>query len=90
MLFTVAFMACKGCSMDHPNLRKSFRNAWMLIILSLVFIVSFFLFTLRLNEPGREARWDMGGESFVPASSVYGEGYYLPVDEWRDKNAISP
>jgi len=51
----------------------------MLVILSLFFIVSFFLFTLRLNEPGREARWDMGSEPFVPASSIYGEGYNLHV-----------
>ncbi|MBM4386219.1 MAG: hypothetical protein FJ088_00680 [Deltaproteobacteria bacterium] len=59
--------------------KKSYRNAWMLVILSLFFIVSFFLFTLRLNEPGREKRWDMGSEPFVPASSIYGEGYNLHV-----------
>jgi hypothetical protein len=30
-------------------------------------------------------KWRLGAEAFVPASSHYAEGYYLPVadDEWR-------
>ncbi len=65
--------------MDANALRKSYRNAWMLTLAAAVFILLAFLFTLLANTPGRPAGWNAGGMPFVPASSPYAEGYYLPV-----------
>ena len=61
-------------------MKTGYRNAWILFAIVVVFIVSFFFFTLDQNEPGHEPQWDMGGEAFVPASSPFANGYYLPVD----------
>ena len=64
--------------MSH-DLQTAYRNAWLLWLAAVVFIVGFLGFVLLLayNAPGHG--WEMGAKNFVPAQSDYGEGYYLPV-----------
>jgi uncharacterized membrane protein len=61
--------------MDDKMLRRGFRNAWILTGISLVFILVFFLFTVKTNTPDRPVHFDMGGTPFVPARGVHSEGY---------------
>ena len=67
--------------MDDRELRRAFRNAWILTIVAAVFIVLFALFTFRTNQVEAPERWDMGGTAFVPASAPSAQGYHLPVEE---------
>lgn len=70
--------------MDDKTMRKGYRNAWILTGISLVFILVFFLFTLRTNSPDRPVHFDMGGTPFVPARGVHSEGYaetYVPASQ---------
>jgi hypothetical protein len=66
--------------------KRGIRNAWILTLLGAVYIVLFNLLAVRTNLPEPEVKWRLGAEAFVPASSHYAEGYYLPVveDEWRE------
>jgi hypothetical protein len=66
--------------MVHDRLKKGYRQAWLLTGLAVLFIVGFFYFTWR-SIPNRVGEWDMGGTPFVPASSVYAEGYHLPANQ---------
>lgn len=61
------------------DLKTAYRNGWLLWLVAVVFIVSFFGFVLFFAYHAPRPGWDMGGEKFVPAQSDYGEGYYLPV-----------
>lgn len=65
--------------MDDKEMRTGLRNAWILGGASAVFVVAFFLFTVRMNTPAKPAGWDMGGTAFVPASDIAADGYYRPV-----------
>lgn len=67
--------------MRRKELKIAFRNAWILWALAAAFIVAMSLFVRRTNENPPPRKWDMGGESFVPASSTYGNGYYSPVSK---------
>lgn len=66
--------------MDNASLHKAFRNAWILVALAAVFVLLVAFFAFRTNEPSHEPQWDMGGKSFVPASSNHADGYYSPVE----------
>jgi hypothetical protein len=61
---------------DRSQLKRAFRNGWILLVIAALFTVLFFLFTLDANEDHPAVEWDMGGVPFVPASSVYANGYY--------------
>jgi len=67
--------------MDKAQLQKAYRNAWILLLIVAVFVVVFFIFTLRANVDHPPVEWDMGGVEFVPASSTYANGYYAPAQE---------
>ena len=71
--------------MDDKTLKSGYRRGWLLWGLAVLFIVVFFMFVLDKNEPGKKTEWDMGGKSFVPASSPYANGYYLPVEKQNEK-----
>ena len=65
--------------MTEPSdreLRKGYRNAWILTALGIVYIVVFLLLALWTNRPEAPPAWDMDGTPFVPASAVEAEGYY--------------
>ena len=64
--------------MSDEDLKKAYRNGWIMVTLVAVFIVSFFAFVLFSAYGAPKSEWDMGGVKFVPASSDYGEGYYVP------------
>jgi len=66
--------------MDKEQLRKAYRNAWILLLVVVAFLFVFFVFTLRINEDHPPVEWDMGGVEFVPASSIYANGYHAPVE----------
>jgi len=66
--------------MDDRALRRSYRNAWILTLVAAIFVVAFFVFTLRRNTPPRPETWDMGGAAFVPASSPEADGYPVLPD----------
>jgi len=65
--------------MDDGELKRGLRNAWILTLVAVVFVVVFFVFTLRANRPATPESWEMGGTPFVPASHPAAEGYYRPV-----------
>jgi hypothetical protein len=74
--------------MEQQQLKKAYRNAWILLALVTAFVVLFFLFTVKANEEHPAVEWDMGGVEFVPASSTYANGYYTePVS--RDEEGES-
>lgn len=58
------------------DLKRGFRNAWILTLLGVVYVVAFFYLAWTKNSPGHPRTWQMGGTPFVPASSPYAEGYY--------------
>ncbi|GAB4298276.1 MAG: hypothetical protein Kow0090_13660 [Myxococcota bacterium] len=66
--------------MDIKELKRGYRNGWILIAAAIGFIFVFFLFTYLVNIPERAERWDMGGKPFVPASSPYANDYHLPAN----------
>ena len=64
--------------MTDEELKKSYRNSWILVILAAAFVVGFFAFVLFTAYGAPKSDWDMGAVKFVPSSSDYGEGYYVP------------
>lgn len=64
--------------MNTNVLKKGYRNAWIITLGSLIFIVAATVFVMRMHLPEPEVTWDMGGKPFVPSSSQYGEGYHEP------------
>lgn len=67
--------------MDREQLKKAYRNAWILLLIVTAFVLVFFWLTLRTNEDHPPVEWDMGGVDFVPASSTYANGYHAPAGE---------
>ena len=73
--------------MQEQVLKRGYRNAWILALLGVVYIVLSFALATSTSPPGMdEVEWNMGGTEFVPASSAEAEGYYLPVTEpdWKE------
>lgn len=66
-------------SLDDKQLRRGYRNAWLLAALSVLFVAAFAYFTIAINTPEPEVKWDMGGKPFVPASGPEASGYFAPV-----------
>ena len=64
--------------MSDEDLKKAFRNGWILVTVAAAFIVTFFAFVLFVSYDAPKSEWDMGNVDFVPAASDYGEGYYVP------------
>jgi hypothetical protein len=64
--------------MDEKILKTGFRNAWILTVVAAIFIIGFFAFTLKMNTPPHQVKWNMGGTAFVPASAPAATGYYVP------------
>ena len=74
--------------MADADLKRAFRNGYILLCEAFVFVVIFFLFVLRFSLNAPKPGWEMGGQKFVPASSDYGNGYYvLPV---KDEKGEAP
>jgi len=71
--------------MDQQTLKRAYRNAWIVLLIAILISVAFFWLALRTNEPPVEPEFEMGNVPFVPASSTYAEGYYLPVEEGSDE-----
>lgn len=65
--------------MSTENLKTAYRNAWLLWLGAVIFIVGFFVFVLYFAYNAPRPDWEMGAEKFVPAQSDYGEGYYAPL-----------
>ena len=61
------------------DLKTAYRNAWILWLAAVLFIIGFFGFVLFVAHDAPRHGWHMGGKKFVPAQSDYGEGYYAPV-----------
>jgi hypothetical protein len=66
--------------MERAQLKRAYRNAWILLLIVALFTVLFFLFTVDANRDHPDVTWDMGGVPFVPASSVYANGYYTSAE----------
>jgi hypothetical protein len=67
--------------MDTTSLNRAFRNTWIMVVVVTALILGFFALTLTVSKDAPRSTWDMGGVSFVPASSTYGNGYYVPEPE---------
>ena len=64
--------------MEDVELKKAFRNGYLLLAAAFVFVVLFFLFVLKFSLHAPKPGWEMGGTKFVPASSDYGNRYWVP------------
>ena len=64
---------------SDAQLKRGFRNAWVLAAIAAVFVVVFLLFTVKMNTPATPVTWKMGGTPFVPASAMSADGYYRPA-----------
>jgi hypothetical protein len=70
--------------MDENKIQRGYRNAWILTVLSLAFIVGFAIFTVKTNRSPSPVQFDMGGTPFIPARGVFSEGYaktYVPAGQ---------
>ena len=67
--------------MNDAELKKAFRNGYLLLGGAFVFIILFFLWVLHFSLDAPKETWEMGGEAFVPASSNTANGYYVPPIE---------
>jgi hypothetical protein len=72
------------------EMKRGYRNGWILTVLLLIFVLGFFALTFRLMSPDKPIKWDMDGRSFVPASSEYGDGYYQPPPPSPAQKASEP
>jgi hypothetical protein len=63
-------------SVDDSKLEKGYRNAWILVVLGILYIVGHVALAMWTNRPEQPPAWDMDGTPFVPASSVEAEGYF--------------
>ena len=61
---------------SEKELRRGYRNAWILTGLGILYIVAYLALAFWTNQPEKAPTWDMDGTPFVPASSVEAEGYY--------------
>ena len=55
--------------MADADLKRAFRNGYILLCVAFVFVVIFFLFVLRFSLNAPKPGCEMGGQKFVPASS---------------------
>ena len=67
--------------MDDSELKRGFRNAWVLTLVAAIFVAAFALFVWKMNTPAEPVTWRMGGTPFVPSSSIAADGYDKPVPE---------
>ena len=72
--------------MTPEELKKAFRNGWILVVLATAFIIGFFAFTVLFSKDAPKPGWEMGGVSFVPASSPYGNDYHTPAPEVKGES----
>ncbi len=73
--------------MHKHELKRAFWNAWILWALAAAFIVAMSIFVRKTKENPPPRQWDMGGKSFVPASSTYGNGYFSPLAKPKEKRS---
>jgi hypothetical protein len=75
---------------SSTELKTGYRRAWLLTGFAAIFIVSMLLFVFLLIQSDQPDQWNMGGKSFVPASSEYGQGYYDSGDAKWEQPAEVP
>ena len=66
--------------MDEGQLKKAFRNVWLLVAIGLLYTALYLCLALWTGRHTPEPAWDMDGEPFVPASSPYADGYPVPPE----------
>lgn len=65
--------------MDDKELKRGYRNGWILTGILLILIVLWTWFTIATNTPEVAPVWVQGGRPFVPGESNYGMGYETPT-----------
>ncbi len=72
--------------MEEATLKRAFRRGWLLALLGAIWICAHFVISFSANNPEPEVKWSMGGEPFVPASSMGADGWPVnPQPNWQDK-----
>jgi hypothetical protein len=64
--------------MDERELRRGFRNGWILTLLLLLLVALWTAFTMWANWDEVEPRWAQGNQAFVPGESRHAMGYDVP------------
>lgn len=67
--------------MDEKELKRGYRNAWILTLLLILLVAGWTWFTMVTNADEVPPHWAQGGRDFVPGESAYGMGYQTPVAE---------
>lgn len=67
--------------MDEKELKKGYRNAWILTLLLILLVAGWTWFSLLTNSDEVAPHWVQGGRAFVPGESAYGLGYKTPAAE---------
>lgn len=65
--------------MDANTYRKACRRTWLLALVGAVYTVLYAGLAVKTNFPETEPTWDADGVPFVPASSIYADGYPVPA-----------
>lgn len=73
--------------MQYRELRRAIINGWILWVLAAIFIVAMSLFVRKIVDNPPPPEWEMGGKEFVPASSIYGNGYYVEIPRSGERSA---
>jgi hypothetical protein len=64
--------------MEERELKRGFRNGWILVLLLLALIAAWTAFTIWTNRDEVPPHFVPGGRDFVPGESPYGMGYRTP------------
>lgn len=73
--------------MQYRELKKAIANGWILWFLAVVFIVAMSLFVRKMGDNKKSPEWEMGGKEFIPASSTYGNGYFIEPPQKESSEA---
>ena len=67
--------------MDDKELKRGYRNGWILTLLLILLVALWTWFTMTTNAKEVKPHWVMGGRDFVPGASAYGMGYPSSTNE---------
>lgn len=73
--------------MDDKQLKRGYRNGWILTLLLILLVAGWTWFTMVTNEDEVEPHWAQGNRDFVPGESAYGMGYHTPTPRPEDASS---
>ncbi len=76
--------------MDEKQLKRGYRNGWILTLLLILLVAFWTWFTMVTNADEVEPAWVMGDRPFVPGESAYGMGYHTPQTQPQPQPQAGP